>query len=302
MNKLRAFLLRDFVRDVVGRPESSFEMGDVLDGGICLVRVPKGILGDETARLLGSFVVAKVWQTATHRARLGHLARVDAAIYVDECQNFLHLPRSFDEMLAEARGYGLSMVLAHQHLAQLPRDLREAVSANARSKVFFSMSPEDAHTLVRHVTPELSEHDLSHLGAFQAAARLVVAGEETPACTLRTRPAPPFSQRRLDEVRLAARAKGRAVVPGQGVPIALAAVPEEGAFAASPSRQPDIQVLRPPSAASGTHDTPASQPEEPVAWEDGRRVVSGGALSCDPPDVDEVPGLAAADGSLETAD
>ncbi|MDA8274365.1 MAG: type IV secretory system conjugative DNA transfer family protein, partial [Actinomycetota bacterium] len=86
MNKLRAFLLRDFVRQVVGRPDSSFDMGQVLDGGICLVRVPKGILGEETARLLGSFVVAKVWQTATHRARLGQAARVDASLVVDEAQ------------------------------------------------------------------------------------------------------------------------------------------------------------------------------------------------------------------------
>ena len=53
MNKLRAFLLRDFVRQVVGRPDSSFDMGKVLDGGVCLVRVPKGILGEDTARLLG---------------------------------------------------------------------------------------------------------------------------------------------------------------------------------------------------------------------------------------------------------
>ena len=89
MNKLRAFLLRDFVRQVVGRPDSSFDMGQVLDGGICLVRVPKGILGEETSRLLGSFVVAKVWQTATHRARLGQAARVDASLVVDECQTQL---------------------------------------------------------------------------------------------------------------------------------------------------------------------------------------------------------------------
>jgi hypothetical protein len=229
MNKLRAFLLRDFVRQVVGRPNSSFDMGDVLDGGICLVRVPKGVLGDETARLLGSFVVAKVWQTATHRARLGQQTRSDAALYVDECQNFLNLPRSFDEMLAEARGYGLSMVLAHQHLAQLPRDLREAVSANARTKVLFSMSPEDAHVLSRHVAPELTEHDLSHLGAFQAAARLVVAGEETPAFTLRTKAAPPEVFGRLAAVRLAARSKGRPVIVG-GAPVPMfRSVPEDPA-------------------------------------------------------------------------
>jgi hypothetical protein len=206
MNKLRAFLLRDFVRSVVGRPDSSFDTGQVLDGGICLVRVPKGILGEETARLLGSFVVSKVWQTATHRARLGQAARVDASLVVDEAQNFLHLPRSFDEMLAEARGYRLSMVLAHQHLGQLPKELRDAVSANARTKVWFSMSPEDAHVLSRHVAPEVSEHDLSHLGAYTAAARLVVDGEETPAFTLRTRAAPPPDLGRADAVRAANRA------------------------------------------------------------------------------------------------
>jgi hypothetical protein len=206
MNKLRAFLLRDFVCKVVGRPDSSFDMGRVLDGGVCLVRVPKGILGEDTARLLGSFVVAQVWQSATHRARLGHAARVDASLVVDECQNFLHLPRSFDEMLAEARGYRLSMVLAHQHLGQLPKELRETVSANARTKVWFTMSPEDARSLARHVAPNVTEHDLSHLGAYTAAARLVVDGEEAPAFTLSTRPAPPPIRGRADAVRAANRA------------------------------------------------------------------------------------------------
>jgi hypothetical protein len=186
MNKLRAFLLRDFVRKLVGSPCSSFSMGDVLDGGVCLVRVPKGVLGEETARLLGSFVVAQVWQAATARARLGTSARRDAAVYIDEAQNFLTLPRSYEEMLAEARGYGLSLVLAHQHLAQLPRELREALSANARSKVMFSCSPEDARVLARHFEPELGEHDLSHLGAYQAACRIVVGGQEVPAFTMRT--------------------------------------------------------------------------------------------------------------------
>ena len=180
LNKLRAFLLRDFVRSVVGSARSSFDLAKVLDGGVCLVRVPKGILGEDTARLLGSFVVAKVWQAATARARLSQPARSVASLYVDECQNFLTLPRSFDEMLAEARGYGLSLVLAHQHLAQLPRELRDAISANARTKVFFTLSPEDAHVLERHVAPQLSEHDLCHLDGYQAAARVVVGGGLVP--------------------------------------------------------------------------------------------------------------------------
>jgi energy-coupling factor transporter ATP-binding protein EcfA2 len=206
MNKLRTFFLRDFVRQLLAAGTSSFDIASVLDGGLCLVRVPKGILGEETARLLGSFVVAQVWQAATARARTGQHARVDAALYIDECQNFLTLPRSFDEMLAEARGYGLSLTLAHQHLAQLPRDLRDAISANARSKVFFTCSPEDARLLARHTAPQLGEHDLAHLAGYQAAARLVVAGQDTPAFTVRTRPAPPPVHGRATAARAAARA------------------------------------------------------------------------------------------------
>ena len=204
LNKLRAFLLRSFVRSVVDAPKSSIDMGAVLDGGLLLVRVPKGLLGDDSARLLGSFVVAKVWQAATARAVKGEQARVDASLYVDEFQNFLTLPNNLGDMLAEARGYRLSMVLAHQHLGQLPRELKEAVAANARNKLIFTCSPDDARQLAKHTEPELAEHDLSHLGAYQVAAKLIVGGQDQPAFTLRTRPAPEPVGPDSDRLRAAA--------------------------------------------------------------------------------------------------
>ena len=204
MNKLRVVLTRPFVAAVLGSATSSFDLGAVLDGGLLLARLPKGTLGEDSCRLLGSFVVAKVWQTVTARARSGQTARHDATLYLDEAQNFLTLPGSIADMLAEARGYRLSIVAAHQHLGQLPRELRDALSANARNKVFFNCSPEDAHVLERHVAPELSEHDLSHLGAHQAAVRLVVEGEEAPAFTLRTEAAPAVTGH-AETIRAAAR-------------------------------------------------------------------------------------------------
>ncbi|XVQ86481.1 TraM recognition domain-containing protein [Microbispora siamensis] len=209
MNKLRAFLLRPFVRSVIGSAKSTFDLGDVLDGGILLARLPKGVLGDDSARLLGSLILAQVWQAAARRARLGH-ARSPAALYVDETQNFLNLPHTLSEMLAEARAYRLSMVLAHQHLAQLPRDLRQAISSDARNKVYFSLSPEDAREVEHHFSPHLTAHDLANLDAFQAAARLVVRSAEVPPFTLRTRPLPDPDPGLATRVRLAAaRAHGR---------------------------------------------------------------------------------------------
>ncbi|OKI24708.1 type VI secretion protein [Saccharothrix sp. CB00851] len=205
MNKLRAFLLRPFVRDAIAAGRSTVDMGQVLDGGICLVRIPKGSLGGETTRLVGSLVVARTWQATTARARTPQRQRRDASLVIDECHNFLHLPYPIEDMLAEARGFRVAMTLAHQHLGQLPRELREGMSTNARSKIFFNASPEDARELSRHTAPRLSDHDLAHLGVYHAAARLVLGGEEAQPFTLRTQPLPPAIPGRAREIRAIAR-------------------------------------------------------------------------------------------------
>ncbi|SDW39447.1 TraM recognition site of TraD and TraG [Saccharopolyspora shandongensis] len=204
LNKLRAFLLRSFVVKAIAAGPSTVDLSTVLDGGLCLVRIPKGSLGEDTTRLLGSLIVARVWQATTARAKLPQRQRRDAALYVDEAHNFLNLPYAMEDMLAEARGYRLAMTLAHQHLGQLPRDLKEGISTNARSKIFFNASPEDARELARHTAPRISEHDLAHLGAFHAATRLVVNGEETPPFTVTTQPLPPAIRGRAKTVRQAA--------------------------------------------------------------------------------------------------
>jgi hypothetical protein len=149
-------------------------------------------------------------------------------------------------MLAEARGYHLSLVLAHQHLAQLSRDLRDAVSANARNKLWFAVSPEDARVLERHVTPELSAHDLAHLDAYQAAARLVAGGAEQPACTLRSRPAPQPTPGRADAIRAASRHRyGRTPQQRRGRDLGQTAqgdappLRQQAADDPRPSRRPD---------------------------------------------------------------
>ncbi|MFG2059738.1 helicase HerA domain-containing protein [Micromonospora sp. NPDC048930] len=191
--RLRAFLLRDFVNRTMKFPQPSFDMAEILDGGALLVRIPKGQLGEDTSKLLGSMILAQVWQAATARARIAPDQRRDATLIIDEAQNFLTLANSLDTMLAEARKYRLSMVLSHQDLAQFPKELLAAASANARNKIYFSCAPEDARVLARHTLPELDEHDLTHLDAYTAAARLVVDGQQTPAFTMRTRPPKPIA-------------------------------------------------------------------------------------------------------------
>ncbi len=294
LSRLRQVLTRPFMADVLSSSASSFDMGAVLDGGILLARVPKGILGAESARLLGSFLVSRTWQAALARSAQPERSRVDAALYVDEAHNFLSVPSGFEELFAEARGYRLSLVLAHQHLSQLPAELRAAVAANARTKVWFTTSPEDARALERHTLPVLAAHDLAHLGRYQAAARLVVDGIEAPACTIAARPAPPPTPGRAILLRDTARARhgrdageradqrvGRATatVPGQAwraTPLAAAPSGSAAGRSSRPGTRGDgtarFVVVTDPAAGSG-----AESGADPTA-----DLRSGGAVAAKP--------------------
>ena len=206
LNKLRAFLLRAPVRAIIGQPTSTLDIPRAIDQGrLLLAKLPKGTLGEDTSRLLGSFIVARVWQAALARADVPPERRRDAALYVDEVHNYLNLPTPFEDIAAEARGYRLSLGLAHQHLAQLPRDLREALAANARTKVYFQLSRDDAAHLEREMRPELAAHDLSHLPLYTAAVRLCQNGQPSRAFTLTTQPLPAPIDGQAQRVRHSAR-------------------------------------------------------------------------------------------------
>ncbi len=140
-------------------------------------------------------------------------------MYLDEAHNFLNLPYPLEDMLAEARGYRLAMTLAHQYLRQLPKELEEGISTNARTKIFFNASPEDARHLARHTEPRLTAHDLSNLDAFHAVVRPVLHGAEAPAFTVVTEQLPPPVPGRARQIRTAARRNARPLrVPTQKKP------------------------------------------------------------------------------------
>lgn len=210
MNKVRAFLLRPFVRAAIAGGPSTVDMDAVLNhGGICLVRIARDALGMETSRLLGSIVVARTWQAATRRARVPQRERPDSSLYIDECHNFLNLAYPLQDILAESRSYALALFLAHQYMRQLPPELEEGISTNARSKIFFNSSPEDAHRLARHTKPRLDEHDLSNLDAYHVVARLVLRGAEAAPFTMTTEKLPPAIPGRAAAIRAAAQVNTR---------------------------------------------------------------------------------------------
>lgn len=192
MNKLRTFLLRRRLRNMLGQAEPAFDFDQALSArNIVLVPLTKGLLGEEAAALLGSLVVTRLWQAVQGRAGLDISERPATFAYIDEFQDYLHLPVGVESMLAQARSLGLGLTLAHQHLGQLPASVREAVLANARNRVIFQVAANDAHVLTRELVPEVKATDLQGLGRFEVLAQLSAGGQGMRPVTGTTMPAPP---------------------------------------------------------------------------------------------------------------
>ncbi len=187
MNKVRPFLLRQSVRRVLGQVTPRFDISSVFtERKILLVPLSSGQMGDATS-LIGSLLVARLWQAVQGRSRIDPKRRYPVSVLVDEFQTFLHLPTDLADVLAQARGLGLGLTLAHQHLAQLTPDVRAAVLANARSKVCFRLSAEDA-TIVAKSTHQLEARDFQSLGRYEVYASLMSGGESQPFCSATTDP------------------------------------------------------------------------------------------------------------------
>jgi hypothetical protein len=185
MNKLRPLLLRPEMRAIVGQTRRSFDLRRVFtERKILLVNLSKGLLGPETSSLLGSLVVSQLWQAILGRSAIDLDRRHPVFVYVDEFQDYMHLPLDFADALTQARGLGVGFVAAHQYMHQLDPAMRSAVLANAQSRVTFRLPGEDARVIA--ADSALAPEDFQGLGAFQCYVQLVAKAAVQPWCSAST--------------------------------------------------------------------------------------------------------------------
>src|SRR3989338_2955252 len=93
-------------------------MRKVMDEGkILLINISKGRIGEDASRLLGALIITKLQLAAMSRVNISEYERKDFTLIVDEFQNFA--TASFASILSEARKYRLSLIIAHQYVAQM---------------------------------------------------------------------------------------------------------------------------------------------------------------------------------------
>lgn len=173
LNKVGQFLSAQTMRNVIGRPNSTIDLEDIMNSGkILLVNLSQGRIGEDSAALLGAMVITKLQLAAMSRVDVAEEARRDFFLYVDEFQNFA--TTSFIKIMSEARKYRLNLTLANQYLAQLPEEVRDSVFGNAGSLVSFAVGAEDGEFLSKQFGEVYSQADLTGLSNYQAIIKLSI--------------------------------------------------------------------------------------------------------------------------------
>lgn len=184
-NKIGQFVSNALIRNIVGQPQSSFNMRQAMDEGkILLVNISKGRIGEDASRLLGALLITKIQLGAMSRVDIQKSERRDFVLVVDEFQNFA--TASFANILSEARKFNLSLVIAHQYVAQMEEQVRDAVFGNVGTIVAFRVGAEDAELLEKEFAPEFTVEDIVNLGKRQIYLKLMIDGVASRAFSAMT--------------------------------------------------------------------------------------------------------------------
>lgn len=171
-------------------------------GRIIILKAPKGLLGQSDTELLCALVVMAIAQAGMARAALPRNERRPVRLYIDEFQTCAG--DGLADILAEARKFGLSLVLANQSLGQVDGighkpGTGAAALANAANLIAFRVGAPDAARLGPWFAPDLPWTELCRLRDFHAAVRVLDDGRPAPAHVI-SMESPPFQNGRSGEI------------------------------------------------------------------------------------------------------
>ncbi|MEU9276540.1 type IV secretion system DNA-binding domain-containing protein [Streptomyces sp. NPDC048341] len=194
---------RRAIRNIIGQSDSTIDLRDIIQGRkILLVNLGRSTEGADTAGLLGSLLLNAIWGTVQRGAADPNNPTM---LYLDEFQDFLNLPISPADWFAQARSFGLAVTVAHQYVGQLSRELQDATQNNARTKVVFQTSADEASYFARQFGRRVSPDDFMNLQRYEVIMRLATTdGVSSPVTGMTLPPVEPTGF--AEQIRKASRA------------------------------------------------------------------------------------------------
>ena len=188
-SKFDNFISNDIMRPVVLQEKSIFNFREIMDNKkILLVNLSKGRLGDINANLIGLLVVNKIQMAALSRVDMYGKKMEDFFLYIDEFQNVT--TDSIESILSEARKYRLSLTVAHQYIAQLEDNIKDAVFGNVGSMAVFRVGAEDAQFVESKFKPVFTAADIMKIDNHNAYISMLINGQPTKPFNIATFPPP----------------------------------------------------------------------------------------------------------------
>jgi hypothetical protein len=176
VNKLGQFLSDPMLRNIFGQKENRIDIETVMnEKKILMINLSKGKIGEENSSFFGAMFLTKIKQAGMARAKLPHDKRYDFYLYVDEFQNVV--TDTFENILSEARKYGLNLTVAHQYVGQLLPKVQQAVLGNVGSIISFRLGGDDAIKLKAEFAPVFDTKDLINLGVGEFYIKMTIDGE-----------------------------------------------------------------------------------------------------------------------------
>ncbi|MFC3051393.1 type IV secretory system conjugative DNA transfer family protein [Kordiimonas pumila] len=175
LNKVGAFLADPMLYRVLTASEKPLSFRSLMDQKkVLVVNLAKGQIGEDASSLLGGLLVSMVTLAAFSRADVAEEQRTPFFLYADEFQNFA--TESFADAVSELRKYGIGLILAHQHLHQVPERIHSAILGNVGTLISFRVGAKDAPYMAREFHPVFSQEDIAGLPNYQMYLKLMIDG------------------------------------------------------------------------------------------------------------------------------
>ncbi|QNK82565.1 type IV secretion system DNA-binding domain-containing protein [Nakamurella sp. PAMC28650] len=184
MNKLDAFVGLSVIRNITGQPSGDargLNLREVVNENKILIVPLTREIGETTASMLGSIIMTQLWQEVQSRK-----TRKPVYFMIDEAQRFMGTATSVEDILSQARSYGMGVILANQNVDQIkPASLLSAFKANTASKIVFKLGYDDALVMARDFKP-LDASNLQGLDEHEVAALLLTPTGTAGVATVAT--------------------------------------------------------------------------------------------------------------------
>ena len=164
-------MLDPTLRHIFGQTQSRITPREVMDTNkIFIANLSKGVIGQDTAHLLGALLISQFQHAALSRAAQPEEERIDWHLVIDEFQSFA--THAFLGILSEARKHRLSMTIAHQYLEQVDESIRAAIFGNVGTWVTFQVGEADGTLLTREYGDGLVREHFTDLNRHEVLIKM----------------------------------------------------------------------------------------------------------------------------------